>query len=47
MYEIHLDIPDAIREHPVIRELEILAVDLIVIANVNNHLADQFTKEIH
>ncbi|PTB50358.1 hypothetical protein M431DRAFT_19801 [Trichoderma harzianum CBS 226.95] len=32
-YEMNSDIPDDIREHPVIRELEVLAVDLIVIAN--------------
>ncbi|KAI1325215.1 isoprenoid synthase domain-containing protein [Xylariaceae sp. FL0255] len=33
MYEMDLDIPDSIREDPVIVELETLAVDLIVIAN--------------
>ncbi|KAL7796671.1 isoprenoid synthase domain-containing protein [Trichoderma ceciliae] len=32
-YEMNSDIPDDIREHPIVRELEILAVDLIVIAN--------------
>ena len=35
LYEIDMDIPDEIREHPTIRELEALAVDLIVIANVS------------
>ena len=33
-YEMHSDIPDHIREHPIILELETIAVDLIVIANV-------------
>ncbi|KAL6855611.1 hypothetical protein ACO1O0_006763 [Amphichorda felina] len=33
LYEIHSDIPDIIRDNPVIRELETLAVDLVVIAN--------------
>jgi hypothetical protein len=34
LYEMEMDIPDDVREHPNIRELETLAVDLIVIANV-------------
>lgn len=34
-YEMNSDIPDGIREDPIIRELEIIAVDLIVIANVS------------
>jgi len=34
LYEIDMNIPDEVREHPTIRELETLAVDLIVIANV-------------
>jgi len=33
LYEMDMDIPDEIRRHPVIVELEELAVDLIVIAN--------------
>ncbi|KAK7962801.1 terpenoid synthase [Apiospora aurea] len=33
MYEMDLDIPDAVRRHKVIVEMETLAVDLIVIAN--------------
>lgn len=33
-YEMHSDIPDHIRQHPIILELETIAVDLIVIANV-------------
>ncbi|KAI0146266.1 isoprenoid synthase domain-containing protein [Xylariaceae sp. FL1272] len=33
LYEMDLDIPDSIREHPTILELDTLAVDLIVIAN--------------
>ncbi len=33
-----MDIPDDVREHPAIRELETLAVDLIVIANVSGPL---------
>ena len=34
LYELDMNIPDIVREHPTIRELETLAVDLIVIANV-------------
>lgn len=34
LYEMDMDIPDDIREHIIIRELETIAVDLIVIANV-------------
>lgn len=33
-YAIHSDIPDDIRQHPIILELKTPAVDLIVIANV-------------
>jgi Delta6-protoilludene synthase len=33
LYEMDLDIPDEVRAHPALRELEELAVDLIVIAN--------------
>lgn len=35
MYEMDMDIPDEVREHPTLRMLETLAVDLIVIANVS------------
>jgi hypothetical protein len=34
LWEMDLDIPDHVRNHPTIRHLETLAVDLIVIANV-------------
>jgi len=34
LYEVDMSIPDHVRDHPAIRELETLAVDLIVIANV-------------
>lgn len=34
LYEINMDIPDSVRDHATICELETLAVDLIVIANV-------------
>ena len=34
LWEMELDIPDHVRNHPTIRQLETLAVDLIVIANV-------------
>ncbi|KAH9884567.1 isoprenoid synthase domain-containing protein [Xylariomycetidae sp. FL2044] len=33
LYEMDMDIPDHIREHPIVVELETIAVDLIVIAN--------------
>ncbi|KAK4155760.1 isoprenoid synthase domain-containing protein [Chaetomidium leptoderma] len=33
LYEIDMDIPDDVRNHPILRRLETLAVDLIVIAN--------------
>ncbi|KAK1834419.1 isoprenoid synthase domain-containing protein [Podospora conica] len=33
LWEMDLDIPDHVRDHPTIRHLETLAVDLIVIAN--------------
>lgn len=33
--EMDMDIPDYIREHPILRLLETLAVDLIVIGNVS------------
>lgn len=36
LWEMDLDIPDDVRNHPTIRRLETLAVDLIVIANVRS-----------
>lgn len=33
-WEIDMDIPDEIRDHPILRMLETLAVDIIVIGNV-------------
>jgi Delta6-protoilludene synthase len=36
LYEMDMDIPDEIREHPILREMETIAVDLIVIANVRS-----------
>ncbi|KAK3390822.1 isoprenoid synthase domain-containing protein [Podospora didyma] len=33
MVEMDMDIPDEVREHPIIQELEVLAVDLIMVLN--------------
>lgn len=41
--EMHSEMPDNIRDNPIIREMETLAVDLIVIANVSTHV-DIFAK---
>lgn len=46
-YEMSSDIPDDIREHPVIRELETLAVDLIVISNISSALASCSTASLY
>jgi hypothetical protein len=35
--EMAMDIPDAVLLHPVIQELELLAIDLTIIANVSLH----------
>lgn len=43
-YEMNSDIPDDIREHPILRELETLAVDLIVIANVSRPLCKRTSE---
>lgn len=37
--EMDMNLPDEVMHHPVIRELELLSIDLTIIANVSNATA--------
>jgi len=36
--EMDLDIPDEVRKHPILRQLEISTIDLLIISNVSSFL---------